>query len=194
MIEILLSFDVFLFRLINQRWTHPLLDEFFVTITQAHKNPIFLYGILPVILIFWLYMDRLRGVKVMLALALTIAVSDSVSHRLIKAHFQRPRPNQVTSLTHTDLKLDYSPSGYSFTSNHAMNNFAGATVLTFAYPGLGPVLFVYAFLVAYSRPYVGVHYPSDIAAGGLLGLIIGWILYYLIFSRFLGKRKQDELS
>lgn len=186
----LYSWDVFLFQLVNQRWTHPVLDDFFVWITLAHKRPIVLFGILPALLIFWVYKDRGRAIKVMAALVVTVGLVDNLSHRGIKPYFKRARPHHVTTVTQADLKLDYSPSGWSFTSNHAANNFAGATLLTFCYPTLGPVLFLYAFLVAYSRPYVGVHYPSDILAGALLGLLIGLLLYRLIFARFLAKPEE----
>lgn len=187
MTDILYTWDVFLFQLVNQRWTHPVLDDVFVWITLAHKRPEFLFGILPAIIVFWVYKDRQRALKVIFALAVTVGLVDNLSHRGIKPYFERPRPHHVTAETQADLKLDYSPSGWSFTSNHAANNFAGATLLTFCYPTLGPALFLYAFLVAYSRPYVGVHYPSDVAAGALLGLIVGLLLYRFLFARFLAR-------
>lgn len=185
-LDLLLGFDIALFQKINLTWTHAIADSFFVFITLAHKNPIFLYGILPCILAFWGYRDRSRALKIFMVTAVTIAASDALSHRVIKQIVKRPRPHHVASVTHSQLKLGYSPSGYSFTSNHASNNFAGAYILSRFYPGIGFFLFLYASLVAYSRPYVGVHYPSDILAGALLGVIIGWILYSQVWRPFLG--------
>ncbi|MCB0407500.1 MAG: phosphatase PAP2 family protein [Bdellovibrionales bacterium] len=185
MIEWFQHLDQRLFHQINQVWTHPILDQFFVTITLAHKNHYFLYYILPVILIFWFYKERTRALKILLCLGLSILISDGLSHRVIKPLIKRPRPQHVQELTGAILKLDYSPGGYSFTSNHATNNFAGAMVLSAFYPQLRVIFFAYAALVAYSRPYVGVHYPSDIFCGALLGILLGFLLNRYLFTRWI---------
>ena len=63
--------------------------------------------------------------------------------------------------------------GASFPSGHAAMSFAGATFLALAAPRLAPALFVLAAAVAYSRVYVGVHYPLDVVAGAALGAAVG---------------------
>jgi undecaprenyl-diphosphatase len=69
--------------------------------------------------------------------------------------------------------------GLSFPSSHAVNNLAAATVISHYFPLQRWYWFGFASLVALSRPYVGVHYPSDIVAGGLIGVGIGFLIVSL---------------
>jgi undecaprenyl-diphosphatase len=65
------------------------------------------------------------------------------------------------------------PHDHSFPSGHAATSFAGATVIGAIAPRARVPLYVLAALVAWSRVYVGVHYPLDVAAGALLGVAVG---------------------
>jgi len=81
---------------------------------------------------------------------------------------------------------------WSMPSNHAANIFALAVVLSYFYDRIKIPLFILASLIALSRVYVGVHYPSDVIVGGLLGYAIGWLaitLWVIIKMREL-KRRQ----
>jgi undecaprenyl-diphosphatase len=62
-------------------------------------------------------------------------------------------------------------------SSHAVNNFAAVAFFILLFPSwrTGTVLFIIAFLVAVTRPYLGLHYPSDVVAGILIGLLMGYI-------------------
>jgi undecaprenyl-diphosphatase len=83
----------------------------------------------------------------------------------LKAAIPRARPHVHALVTR--------PHTHSFPSGHATTSFACATVLAFAVPRLRLPLLLLAAAIAWSRVYVGVHYPLDVLAGALLGAAIG---------------------
>ncbi len=76
--------------------------------------------------------------------------------------------------------LVHVPHDGSFPSGHAATSFACATVLAAFAPRLAPVLLVLAAAIAFSRVYVGVHYPLDVVAGAALGAAVGLVLLALV--------------
>ena len=83
--------------------------------------------------------------------------------------------------------LVHIPHSGSFPSGHAATSFACATVLTAFAPRLAPAVFTLAAAIAFSRVYVGVHYPIDVAAGAVLGTLAG--LAVLRLGRYSGRRR-----
>jgi undecaprenyl-diphosphatase len=75
------------------------------------------------------------------------------------------------------------PNDASFPSGHAATSFAAATILAFAFPRLALPLLVLALAVGFSRIYVGVHYPLDIAGGALIGVVVAIALRLLVRAR-----------
>ena len=61
---------------------------------------------------------------------------------------------------------------YSFPSHHSMRSFMMATVATTHFPSLGPIIFLYAVLIGFSRVYLSRHYLFDVLAGGVLGMVL----------------------
>ena len=98
---------------------------------------------------------------------LAVAAADAEADA-IKAVVPRHRPfeHQLAGSLHT----------HSFPSGHAATSFAGATVLAAAAPRYRYAFFALACLVAFSRLYVGVHYPTDVVAGALLGTATALLL------------------
>jgi len=91
----------------------------------------------------------------------------------IKAGVERPRP----SATVPEADPLMGAGGWSFPSGHAATAFAGAVVLAFLWRRGAALFFLLAAAIAFSRVYVGVHYPGDVLAGAALGTAVGlaWV-------------------
>jgi len=88
----------------------------------------------------------------------------------VKLIVKRPRP-ELEGLP----PLGGAPSSLSFPSAHATSSFAVATAMT-RVESLGALAFALAFALALGRPYLGMHYPSDVLAGVLLGVVLGLLV------------------
>jgi undecaprenyl-diphosphatase len=168
MSDFLYSIDLMIFYFFNHTISLPILDKFFSLITSVNN-----WYIAYVILlgISWTKGGK-RGKIAVIGVILLIIVSDQTGYRLLKELFARPRPCDIL----TDVITPVGCTGtYSFPSNHALNNFAAAFFFYKLFPKLKWVLFITAGLVAISRVYLGLHYPSDIIGGALIGIVFGYI-------------------
>jgi undecaprenyl-diphosphatase len=115
-------------------------------------------------------------------IALVFTLSDQISSGLCKPFFARFRPTQDPELMYQiDIVNGYRGGIYGFTSSHAANTFGLAIFLSLVIKNwsLSIFLFIWAAINAYSRMYLGVHYPGDILFGTLTGLGVGILVYYL---------------
>jgi undecaprenyl-diphosphatase len=126
---------------------------------------------------------RRRPPKFALAVTLAVFAADGLSTAL-KQLLGRDRPYVDHPLP---APLMTTTLDVSFPSGHAATSFAGATVLAFAWPRWAPALYALALLIGASRVYVGVHYPGDVLAGALLGLLVGTAVAMLLRRRRRGE-------
>ncbi len=106
----------------------------------------------------------------------------------LKEVFDRPRPFEELPAAEPLLRATV---GESLPSGHASTSFAGALVLAYLVRRAIPALFVLAALIAFSRVYLGVHYPLDIVAGAVLGLAVA--LATIVFLRARRRTSEDPL-
>ena len=112
---------------------------------------------------------RAAAWRMLLAVALTFAVSDYI----LKPLFAQPRPYEVDS---SITLIGARSSTRGFPSGHAANAFAGAMAGSRLIPYSGWLWWPLAAIIAISRVYIGVHWPSDVIAGAIFGCTIAWFV------------------
>lgn len=179
MLGVLHEIDELILLGIHQGWRSPWGDRFFIWLTEPDHFIIPLGVVWLLMLVFGGRRGRILG----LMIAIGVLLTDQVSSQLIKPLVDRARPCFVVEGVSELLPQANSPS---FPSSHATNMFGAATLFWLAGKPRAPwaLAFVVAALVAVSRVYVGVHYPSDVVAGALLGILIGGLVFSLV-TRFL---------
>jgi undecaprenyl-diphosphatase len=163
--------DLFLFRVINSDLSNALFDLLMPVITDP--EPFFIpFAGAGIGLLLW--GGRKGRIAVVTALVLLL-VSNTMSE-LVKFWIQRARPCEVLEAVRL---LVGCTASLSFPSSHAANVTAQAILFASLYRPVAFPLFLVAAAVGYSRVYVGVHYPADVAGGALVGVVAAVVVIRL---------------
>jgi undecaprenyl-diphosphatase len=165
MLDALLGWDERIFRLLNGNWLNPILDHLLPFATDAGNFT--LPFVVAAIVIVWV--GRVRGLRFLVLAVVSVVVADAIGTHIFKYSFLRARPCIVLG----DVRLLVGCTNLpSFPSNHAVNTSVLATLTSLYMPRLWLPATALAILVGYSRVYVGVHYPLDVLAGSVLGIVV----------------------
>jgi len=190
----MISWDIDLLHRINREWTSPLLDYLMPAVSAIDAwIPFF-----ALVVIIAAIRGGNRARMMLLCIGVAVGLADGVVCKTLKSVVGRVRPyDAMAGVIVRDLapgkpavvrlfkapvsKISKAPQdenkrGKSFPSSHTANMFALAAVVSQFYRGWGIAAFVVASVVAYSRIYMGAHWPSDIPPSVGIGVLLGWIV------------------
>ena len=181
-IDILLSIDRACFVFINNFLSNPLFDFIMPLFDNTrYFIPIMLFPFLSAVVF-----DKKNRWKLAVLIPLVIILVDQ-SGLFIKKTILRPRPWAGMDPDLVNHLVAQKGNNYSFPSNHAANMSGLAMVFSAIYRKYKNLFWAIAGIVIFSRVYIGVHYPSDVIAGCLIGT-----LYGLLLVKSWGYYKRDQ--
>jgi len=174
MLEKLIYFDIVITNFLKNLLPHHHFFDLFFSFFSLKGNAIFVW-ILVIIIALFLEEKKHPGIskndkKFIIAFTLSFLLTAFLVEYPLKNFFNRQRP----------ISTNHCPTNFSFPSGHAATAFAAANVLTFFDKKRRFFYSTIAFLIAYSRIYLGCHYFLDVLAGGVVGIIISKIILSII--------------
>jgi undecaprenyl-diphosphatase len=203
-VDFFIYIDRLLFSFFNQTIANPFFDVLMPFLTDLNKYTLsfIVVGLVWIILVIW---GGKTGRIVAAGLILVIALTDQFNSSILKSIFERSRPchfvDDIFNVENVRLLVGCG-GGRSFPSSHAANNAAAATLLSWYYPRIKWWFIVFAFIIGFSRIYVGVHFPIDVLGGFAVGVVCGFVvigtftlaeyLYSKLFRKTRGVKKIEE--
>ncbi|WP_406684064.1 phosphatase PAP2 family protein [Seonamhaeicola sp. MEBiC1930] len=183
MLDEILKYDTELFLYLNNLGSETW-DWLWLGITNK-----FIFGPILGLLLLFLFQKNFswKGVLILMVIvAIMITFTDQITN-VFKRGFERPRPCGESDLIDQMRFIAVRCGKYGFFSGHSSNSMAvaifGGLLLKAYYKNLIYILILVSLIVAYSRIYLGVHYPADIVCGLTFGAFSGFMFYKL--ARFL---------
>lgn len=163
------ALDANLFLAINHLPHTRLLNGFFYTLTFIFTGGAAWYALMGAVMI----RHQRLGWRMAREAALPLAIAIWLVEYPIKRYFRRRRPF-ITIVQ--AIVIGKKPGSWSFPSGHSATAFAGAWLVSHYFPRRRGLLYTVASLVAFSRIYLGDHYPGDVASGSTLGMVFAMVL------------------
>ena len=132
--------------------------------------------LLPYLIYSAAFIFLMRSRKIILEVLVAVILSRFLITEIIRFFYNRPRPFQEAFV----YQLFSHDPGYAFPSGHAAFFFALAAAIFLYHKGWGSLFFAAAFLISISRVIAGIHWPSDILAGALIGVVSAWVVHYFV--------------
>lgn len=170
------NFELGLLNKIQEIFSCKFLDTVFPFITKLGDG-----GLLWIALaVFFLLFKKTR--KIGISMGISLIIGYLVGNLFLKNVIARTRPYDFNS----DFSILISKlSDYSFPSGHTLSSFEGATSIFLRNKKWGTPALIVATLIAFSRLYLYVHYPTDVLAGAVLGIAISCLAKFIVDKAYL---------
>ena len=168
------NFDTQFFSFLNSyvhKW--PVLDQILL---YANEYGLYVFAVLAALYFF-------SNRAIFWRIAIAVALGRGLITEGIRYFYHRPRPFVNEQLENVRQMIDKNVVNDSFPSGHAAFYFSLAFAVYFYSPTTGKILLGVAIVLSLARVYFGVHYPSDILGGAIVGLASAWIADKIVSSR-----------
>ncbi|SKB39356.1 phosphatase PAP2 family protein [Daejeonella lutea] len=182
MLEQINQLDQNIFFFINNGLSNPFFDWLMPYLRNRYFwTPLYLF-----MAVFFVRNYSKQGWLILLFMGLTFGFTDYFSSSILKPSFERLRPCNDPSIKAEVNNLIPCGTGFSLPSSHAANHFALAffliTIFYSRWKAILPLAVLWAFSISFAQVYVGVHYPFDVTAGGIIGGMIGYVFAILLLN------------
>ncbi|MDP4178698.1 MAG: phosphatase PAP2 family protein [Bacillota bacterium] len=165
------NFDASILLFIKNNMHNSLIDKLMIFFTSlGNAGTVWIVSALALLIN---KRTRKAGYTVVIALLLGYIFGDCILKNIV--HRLRP----CTYILQSQLLIS-KPAGYSFPSGHSGSSFAAAGVISKYFKKTSIGVYIVAFLIAFSRLYLYVHYPTDVLAGIVLGIICSRVAIYIV--------------
>ena len=180
MLNIISTYDWAVLHWIHNTLSCPVLDYLMPKITELGNG-----GMIWIMIGFVLIVTkRYRRYGLIMIIGLVLGVM--VGNVFLKNLIERSRPCWTD---HSVALLIANPSDYSFPSGHTLASVIAATILTLSNKKFGYIAIPLAVLIAFSRLYLYVHFPSDVLGAAIIGLTIGFFVFRVV-KKFIPEGKE----